>query len=144
MMIIVVKTADRNNGGLRYGCRVMIYSAQVLNHFHHPRCAGAMERATAQAEAANPVCGDALKLWAEARDGRIVRAAFKAAGCVPAMACGSWLAEWLTGRSLTEASALSAETMENALGGLPVASRHASALALEALRRLLDSIPSRG
>lgn len=122
----------------------MTYSAQVLDHFHHPRHAGEMEQATAQAEAVNPVCGDALKLWVEARQGRIIRAAFKAAGCVPAVACGSWLAEWLTGKSLDEARALSAGTMDKGLGGLPTASRHAPALALEALRRLLDSLPPRG
>lgn len=118
----------------------MTYSAQVLDHFHHPRNAGEIERPTAVAEVMNPVCGDTLKLWAIAREGRIIEARFKAAGCVPSMACGSWLAEWLPGKEISRLRDASAEMIEVSLGGLPPASKHASALAFDALRRLLDSL----
>lgn len=117
----------------------MIYSAQVLDHFHHPRNAGEIERPTAVVEAENPVCGDVLKVWVVVQDGRIAEARFKAAGCVPSMACGSWLAEWVTGKTIGSLSEVSAEMIEAALGGLPPASKHAAALAVDALRRLLDS-----
>ncbi|HEV2500204.1 MAG TPA: iron-sulfur cluster assembly scaffold protein [Terriglobia bacterium] len=121
----------------------MSYSAQVLDHFHHPRNAGEIERPTAVAEAVNPVCGDVLKLWAVVREGKIIEVKFKAAGCVPAVACGSWLAEWLNGKEMNGLAKLSAEQVEISLGGLPPASKHASALALDTLHRLLDSVEPR-
>ncbi|MGH9353316.1 MAG: iron-sulfur cluster assembly scaffold protein [Terriglobia bacterium] len=118
----------------------MTYSAQVLDHFHHPRHAGEIERATAVVEAANPVCGDVLKLWAVVDEGKIAEVRFKAAGCVPSVACGSWLAEWLSGKEVGSLRELSAEQIETALGGLPPASKHASALATAALHRLLEAL----
>ncbi|MGH9344061.1 MAG: iron-sulfur cluster assembly scaffold protein [Terriglobia bacterium] len=117
----------------------MTYSAQVLDHFHHPRNAGEIEQPTAVVEAVNPVCGDVLKLWAVVREGKIIEARFKAAGCVPSVACGSWLAEWMDGKEVRSLREVSAEQIETSLGGLPPASKHASALALDALQRLLDS-----
>jgi nitrogen fixation NifU-like protein len=119
---------------------VMPYSPQVLDHFHHPRRAGEIAQATAIVEAANPVCGDVLKLWANAEGGRIVKVRFKAGGCVPALACGSWLADWLEGKTLARLPALSADEIEGALGGLPAASTHASTLAITALHQLLEKL----
>ncbi len=118
----------------------MTYSAQVLDHFHHPRNAGEIEQATTVVEAANPVCGDVLKLWAVVREGKIVEARFKAAGCVPSVACGSWLAGWLSWKEARSLRELSAEQIETSLGGLPPASQHASALAIAALHRLLEAL----
>lgn len=121
----------------------MSYSAQVLDHFHHPRNAGEIERPTAVVEAVNPVCGDVLKLWVVAREGKIIEVKFKATGCVPTVACGSWLAEWLNGKEMSGLAKLTAEQVETSLGGLPTASKHALALALDALHRLLDSAEPR-
>ena len=117
-----------------------MYSAKVLDHFYHPRHAGEIENATAVVEASNPACGDLMKLWVVVRDGRIAEAKFKVAGCVPAVACGSWLAEHLCGRAVNEILPMSPETIESALDGLPAASRHAASLASEVLKRLLVTI----
>ncbi len=119
-----------------------MYSDKILDHFHHPRHVGEIEHPAAVIESVNPVCGDTLKLWVEIKDGRITQATFKAQGCVPAMACGSWLADWLTGKNVQELPALSAEAIEADLGGLPVASRHAATLAAECFRRLVEKITS--
>lgn len=117
-----------------------MYSAKLLDHFHNPRHAGEIEDATAVVEASNPACGDLMKLWVIVRDGRIVEAKFKVAGCVPAVACGSWLAEHVAGRLISDLSLVKPDEIETALDGLPAASHHAAVLAADALRRLLDRI----
>jgi nitrogen fixation protein NifU and related proteins len=117
-----------------------MYSAKVLEHFHHPRNSGEIAGATAAIEATNPVCGDLLKLWAVVRDGRIMEARFKVEGCIPAVACASLLTEMIRGKSLTELRSMTAEAIEAGLDGLPSASRHASALAISGLKQLVEAV----
>ena len=117
-----------------------MYSAKLLDHFHNPRHAGEIENATAVVEASNPACGDLMKLWVVVRDGQIAEAKFKVAGCVPAVACGSWLAEHITGRPISDLTPVSPSDIESALDGLPAASKHAAILASDALKQLLNSI----
>jgi len=113
----------------------------VVDHFAHPRHAGELASPSAVVELSNPVCGDVIKLWVREEQGRLTAASFKAEGCVPAVACGSWLAEWIaSGRSLEEARSLNPEDVEAGLGGLPAASRHAAQLAIEVLRQTLAAI----
>ncbi|HTS70725.1 MAG TPA: iron-sulfur cluster assembly scaffold protein [Terriglobia bacterium] len=117
-----------------------MYSATVLDHFHHPRNVGEIPSASAVVEASNPVCGDVMKLWAIVRDGKILEVKFKAAGCVPSVACGSWLTEAILSQSTGQLSALTADEITSGLGGLPPASRHAAVLAVDALQRLLERV----
>ena len=120
-----------------------MYSDEVLDHFHNPRNVGEIDEPSVVAEASNPVCGDAMKLWILAREGRVSKATFKAQGCVPAVACGSWLTESIKGKPLAELAAISAEEVEAGLGGLPAASRHASMLAVTALREAIEKLRTR-
>ena len=120
-----------------------MYSKEVLDHYRHPRNLGEIPNATATVEATNPVCGDRLKLWATMRDGHIVEARFQVEGCIPAVACASWLTEWIKGKSTVELTGLRAADVESAMGGLPSASRHAAALAVTGLEQLLGKIASR-
>ena len=116
-----------------------MYSEKVLDHFHNPRNVGEITRPTAVVEVTNPVCGDVLKLWVVVENGDITEAKFKAAGCVPAVACASWLAEWLAGKPLADLPHLTPDQIEAALDGLPLPSRHAALLASDALRRLAET-----
>lgn len=115
----------------------MSYSAQVLDHFRNPRHAGELALANRVAEASNPACGDVIRLWLQTEQGLVKAASFKAAGCVPAIACGSWLAERIVGRSLDEVRLIAPEDVEAGLGGLPAASKHAAQLAVDALAQAL-------
>ena len=117
-----------------------MYSPQLLDHFQNPRNAGEISEADALAEIENPACGDVLRLTLKIREGRIIRAQFKAQGCVAAIACGSALTELLTGKALGEANNLRREELCEAVGGLPQASTHAAQLALDALSAALHSI----
>src|SRR5580692_10759320 len=117
-----------------------MYSEALLDHFHHPRNVGEIAEASVVVEASNHVCGDLMKLWATVREGRIQEVKFKAAGCVPSVACGSWLTEAILNKSPEQLSALTADGVASGIGGLPPASRHAAVLAVDALNRLLDQI----
>jgi nitrogen fixation NifU-like protein len=114
-----------------------MYANQFLDHFRRPRNVGEIEGATMVVETTNPACGDLMRLWAVVRDGVIVDARFKVAGCVPAVACGSWLTERIKGRPLAELTALAPDQIVAGLGGLPAASQHAAVLASDALKQLL-------
>lgn len=117
-----------------------MYSETVLDHFHHPRNVGEIAGASVVVEASNPACGDLLKLWAVVRDGRIAEVKFKAAGCVPSVACASWLTEAILSKSPDQLFSLTPEDIIAALDGVPPASRHAAALAVDALKLLLKRI----
>jgi|SRR5690242_14635246 len=119
-----------------------MYSAAVLDHFKNPRNAGDLADATTVAEATNPVCGDVLRLAVRVENGRIAEARFKAQGCVTAVACASILTEMAAGKTLTEARAISASQISDALGGLPQATFHGAQLATDALALLLAKLPA--
>lgn len=117
-----------------------MYSEKLLDHFHRPRNAGEIELPTAVVEKSNPVCGDVLKLAVILRDGVVAEARFKAQGCVPVVACGSWLADMIVGKHASQLRALTPQEIENGLGGLPSASRHAATLAIEVLQQVLAQL----
>jgi len=113
-----------------------MYSAQLLDHFQHPRNAGELANADTQVRVENPACGDILELSAKVREGKIVEIRFKAKGCVPAMACGSLITELATSKSLADAAAISREEVAEKIGGLPPQSGHAAQLAVDSLLAL--------
>lgn len=114
-----------------------MYSAKLLDHFEHPRHAGELTAPDALARVENPVCGDILELQVRVEEGRVAEVGFRAKGCVPAMACGSAVAEWLMGRSVEEARAIRREDVIAAVGGVPPASGHAADLAVDAVKAAL-------
>ncbi len=116
-----------------------MYSPQVLDHFEHPRNAGTVDRPDAQVRIENPACGDILQLSLKIADGHIAEIRFLAKGCVASMACASALTELVRGRSIPQARALRREEIVEAVGGLPVASMHASHLAMDALSAALSA-----
>jgi len=120
-----------------------MYSAKLLDHFHRPRNVGEISPATVVVEAANPICGDVMKLWAVVAGGRIIDVKFKVGGCVPAVACGSWLTETILNTQVEKLATLTPEQVIAGLEGMPPASRHAAVLAVDALQRLLAALPAR-
>ncbi len=117
-----------------------MYSAQVLDHFEHPRNAGEVPDADASVQVENPACGDVLRLSAKLAGGRITEIRFRAKGCVPSMACASLLTELVQGCTLAEARRLQRQQLVAAAGNLPPASLHASHLAMDALAALLKKL----
>ena len=105
-----------------------MYSPELLDHFHNPRNVGEIAEPTAVVETSNPVCGDVLKLWTVVQEGKIIDIKFKVQGCVPAVACASWLTESVKSKLVSEAALLAPEDVERGVGGLPPASHHAAVL----------------
>ena len=127
-------------GSRRQATICPMYSPQVLDHFEHPRNAGEVTDPQASVQIDNPVCGDILRLTLRIAEGRVSEIRFRAKGCVSAMACASLLTELVSGRTLADARRLRREELTEAIGGLPEASAHASALAIDALRAALDKV----
>lgn len=117
-----------------------MYSAEVLEHFQSPRGVGDLDNATVRVEVQNPVCGDVLQLSMRIEGTCIVEARFRAKGCVPVIACGSKLVELVSGRELEHAAEIERQNIIEGLCGLPQASEHAAALAIDALRMALRQI----
>lgn len=117
-----------------------MYSPELLDHFQNPRNSGEVEHPDASAQIENPVCGDVLELTLKLDGDRIADIRFRARGCVPAMACGSAVTELARGLIVEKARQLSREELLRKVGGVPEASSHASHLAMDALRAVLDRL----
>jgi nitrogen fixation NifU-like protein len=118
-----------------------MYSKQILDHFEHPRNAGAVANPDASVQIENPACGDVLKLTLKVVSGQIQEIRFLAKGCVCSMACASALTELVQGKTIQQATELDRESLIKAVGGLPPASIHASHLAMDALAAALYQLP---
>lgn len=112
---------------------------ELLDHFNNPRGVGELPAPAVTVEVANPACGDQLRLSVLWEGELVEEAAYKARGCAAAIAAGSVLTEWLTGRTRAEVARLAPSDIDKALGGLPVESRHAASLCVDAVRALLRS-----
>ena len=116
-----------------------MYSAEVLDHFEHPRNVGELENATANAKVENPACGDVMELALRVAAGKIEEVRYRAKGCVPAIACGSALTEMIAGKMIADARKVRRVELVLKLGGLPTASLHASHLAIDVLTKALSA-----
>lgn len=118
-----------------------MHSEQFYDHFGNPRNVGELPPPAVTVTAANPVCGDTLRLSVRWEDGRVAASAYKSRGCTAAIAAGSALTELIRGKSRDELRSIRATDVEAALGGLPTASRHAAALCADAIKLLLLNTP---
>ena len=115
------------------------YSDALIDHFEHPRNAGAMEDADAEAFVTNPVCGDSMRIFLRIEDERVAAASFLTSGCPASIGTSSAATELLTGRTLDEAVALTREDYADAVGGLPKSKIHCSVLAAAAVREAIET-----
>ena len=118
----------------------VMFSELVLDHFRNPRNVGKLPNASARVQATNPVCGDILELAVRIENGGIAEVRFLCRGCTTSIACASFLTERLTGSTLVAASSITAESISEALGGLPPATFHGAQLATDALSLLLAKL----
>lgn len=109
------------------------YSDAVMDHFRRPRNVGELDDADGVGTAGAESCGDVMRIWIRVRDERIEGIRFKCRGCPTAIACGSVVTELAKGRHIDDADAVTADTVETALGGLSDDKRHCSNLGAEAL-----------
>jgi nitrogen fixation NifU-like protein len=116
-----------------------MYSQRLLDHFQNPRNVGELDPPAVTVAVSNPACGDILHLSVRFENGVAIAARYKTRGCTASIAAGSALTEWITGKSRTELTTLTAETIEEAVGGLEPESKHAAVLCIDGLRAVLRS-----
>lgn len=113
------------------------YSEKVLDHYENPRHAGAFEKTETRigaGTAGTPDMGQVTRIQIRVNSqGHIEEARFKTYGSPPAIAASSLAAEWLTGKTLDEALALTSTEIARELS-LPAAKIHCALLVEDAVK----------
>ena len=119
----------------------MAYSEKLIDHYEHPRNVGTLDKdaqdvGTGMVGA--PSCGDVMRLQIRVNDeGVIEDAKFKTYGCGSAIASSSLVTEWVKGKTLDEAGALTNAQIAEELA-LPPVKIHCSILAEAAIKAAID------
>lgn len=119
------------------------HSEKLLNHFQHPRNAGHLPPPAITVDVENPACGDMLRLSARIEYGRVAEVRYQVRGCTASIAAGSALTVWMSGKTLAELAVIAPAIpalIEDALGGLEPASKHAAVLCADGVKRLLGAV----
>ena len=85
-----------------------LYRDIIIDHYRHPRHRGSLAAPTASHEGLNPLCGDGVTVELVVKDGRIDDVAYIGSGCSISQSSASMMTEAIEGKSVDEASALSA------------------------------------
>jgi Fe-S cluster assembly scaffold IscU len=116
----------------------MAYSDKVIEHFKNPRNVGTLDKGkktVGTGLVGAPECGDVMRLQIEVDEatGMIQDAKFKTFGCGSAIASSSLATEWLKGKTVDEALAISNMDIVEELA-LPPVKIHCSVLAEDAIK----------
>ncbi len=114
------------------------YSEKAINYYIRKLNVGIIEGAEA-ADSHMGFCGDSMKVYLKVEDGVIRNAKFQAIGCAGAFASGSALTEMVRGKTLKEAEKITEQDVIKDLGDLPGAKIHCARLAVDALRKTIES-----
>src|SRR5512141_3072612 len=116
----------------------MAYSDKVLDHYTNPRNVGSLDKSSAEVGTGlvgAPECGDVMKLQIKVnpQTSIIEDAKFKTFGCGSAIASSSLATEWVKGKTVEEALAISNTDIVRELS-LPPVKIHCSVLAEDAIK----------
>jgi tRNA-uridine 2-sulfurtransferase len=92
--------------------------------------------------AGGAACGDLSRISFLVEDGRIRSVTFDAEGCGATRAATAAVAEMIDGSPVLEAALIDIDTVDETIGGLTPAKRHAAQLATDALHRALQGVAS--
>ena len=93
------------------------YRDYILDHYRSPRNFGHLERADAQAEDVNPLCGDAIRMeLAVDGNGTVRDVRFSGKGCAISQASASMLTESVKGMQLEDVAKLSKDVVLENVG----------------------------
>lgn len=120
-----------------------IYSETVIDHAMNPRNTVNIPNPDGFGSTTS-ACGETMEIKFKAKDGKITDASFFTNGCSTTVACGSMASELIKGEDVTQALAISQDTILNALDGLPEGNQHCALLAANAVKAaVLDYITIR-
>ena len=123
----------------------MAYSDKVLDHYNNPRNVGSLDKSSQDVGTGivgAPECGDVMKLQIQVEGDRIVDAKFKTFGCGSAIASSSLATEWIRGKTLDEAMAITNTEIVQELS-LPPVKIHCSVLAEDAIKAAINDFKSK-
>ncbi len=109
------------------------YGQKAFDRWVDPPCMYPMENPDAQGRIKGS-CGDTMNIFLKFREGKVVEASFTTDGCGPSMICGSLAAELAIGKGFEELKKITAETILEAVGGLPEEDQHCASLAANTLQ----------
>jgi len=110
-----------------------IYSDITVEHIIHPRNAENISNPDGFG-ACDSGCGEIMKIWLKVRNNVVENSGFWTNGCAATIACGSMATVLVEGKSLTQALAISAQDIADALVDLPEGNFHCAELAAQTLR----------
>ena len=116
----------------------MAYSNKVIDHYNNPRNVGTLDKNSTDVGTGlvgAPECGDVMRLQIKVNpETQIIEdAKFKTFGCGSAIASSSLATEWIRGKKVDEALAISNTEIVKELS-LPQVKIHCSVLAEDAIR----------
>jgi nitrogen fixation NifU-like protein len=115
---------------------VTAYRAVVLEHFRRPRNRSTLSDANREAEGANPLCGDRIRIQLRVECDTIVEARFTADACALCIASASLLTDGVRGMTSDDVEQLDAGWIARLLGGDPPPGRlKCATLPVDTLRR---------
>jgi nitrogen fixation NifU-like protein len=123
----------------------MAYSDKVLDHYNNPRNVGSLDKTSQDVGTGivgAPECGDVMKLQIQVEGDRIVDAKFKTFGCGSAIASSSLATEWIRGKTLDEAMAITNTEIVQELS-LPPVKIHCSVLAEDAIKAAVNDFKTK-
>lgn len=116
------------------------FSPKYLEHFVRPRKVGEVDKPDAEGTVKHEGggCLDTVRITLKLDGGAIADARFQARACSGTIAACSALCEWLVGMPLAQAKDLTADELEERLGGVPKSKRHSVEIAVMALNKALS------
>ncbi|MDE1176402.1 MAG: Fe-S cluster assembly scaffold IscU [Edaphobacter sp.] len=116
----------------------MAYSDKVVDHYNNPRNVGTLDKGATEVGTGlvgAPECGDVMRLQIKVNpETQVIEdAKFKTFGCGSAIASSSLATEWVKGKTVAEALAISNTDIVKELA-LPPVKIHCSVLAEDAIR----------
>jgi len=120
----------------------MAYSDKVVDHYNHPRNVGTLDKSAAEVGTGlvgAPECGDVMRLQIKVNpETQVIEdAKFKTFGCGSAIASSSLATEWVKGKTVAEALAISNTDIVKELA-LPPVKIHCSVLAEDAIHAAIS------
>jgi nitrogen fixation NifU-like protein len=110
-----------------------IYSETTIEHIVRPHNGQSLPHPDGFA-ACDSGCGENMKIWLRIRNNIVEEAGFWTNGCAATVACGSMSTDLIKGKTVTQAMAITARDIADALVDLPSGNFHCAELAAQTLR----------
>lgn len=115
-----------------------MYNEKIMEHFMCPQNAYYMQDSDAEGEYGDEGCGDKVICYIKVRDNVLVEVSYLVYGCATSIACASMMSVMAKGKTIEEASTLTEQMVDDALGGLPPLKKHCSNLGVGVLRYAIN------